>query len=101
MARKASIEKQKRRERLVEKNWKKRADLKKIIVDASKTEEEKFEARIALNKMSPNTSAVRLRNRCKITGRCRGYLRKFKLSRLSFRELASSGHIPGIVKASW
>jgi len=101
MARKASIEKQKRRERMVERNWKKRAELKKIIVDPAKSEEERFEARQKLNKMSPNTSAVRLRNRCKMTGRCRGYLRKFKLSRLSFRELASSGHIPGIVKASW
>jgi small subunit ribosomal protein S14 len=76
-------------------------ELKKIIVDPSKSEEERSLARTTLNKMSPNTSAVRLRNRCVLTGRPRAYLRKYKLSRLSFRELASSGTIPGVVKASW
>lgn len=101
MARKASIEKQKRRQKQVDRNWKKRAELKKIIVDPSKGDEERDLARNTLNKMSPNTSPVRLRNRCVLTGRCRGYIRKYKLSRLSFRELASSGTIPGIVKASW
>lgn len=101
MARKASIEKQKRRQAMVNRNWQKRAALKKTIVDPHKTPEERDAARISLNKMSPNTSKVRLRNRCVLTGRCRGYIRKYKLSRLCFRELASSGTIPGVVKASW
>ena len=101
MARKASIEKQKSRQLKVDRNWKKRTELKKIIVDPSKGDDERDLARNTLNKMSPNTSAVRLRNRCILTGRCRGYIRKYKLSRLAFRELASSGTIPGIVKASW
>ena len=56
---------------------------------------------VRLNKMKRDTSAIRLRNRCQLTGRARGYLRRFKLSRLSFREMASQGLIPGVVKASW
>lgn len=101
MARKASIEKQKRRQKMVDRNWQKRRELKKTIIDPNKSDEERDLARTTLNKMSPNTSTVRLRNRCVLTGRCRGFLRKYKLSRLSFRELASNGSIPGIVKASW
>ena len=101
MAKKSSIEKQKRRERLVKQNWEKRQALKKIILDVKSTDEARQEAVIKLNKMPRNTSRIRLRNRCLLTGRCRGYLRKFKLSRLCFRELASSGYIPGITKASW
>ncbi|NGX31717.1 MAG: 30S ribosomal protein S14 [Chlamydiae bacterium] len=101
MAKKSSIEKQKRRQELVKRNYEKRQKLKKISLDMSLSEEERHVARVKLNKMSPNTSTVRLRNRCERTGRCRGYLRKFKLSRLCFRELASAGQIPGITKASW
>ena len=67
----------------------------------SKSDEERMQAVYALNKLPKNSSKIRLRNRCLRTGRCRGYLRKFKLSRLCFRELASSGMIPGIYKASW
>lgn len=101
MAKKSSIAKQKKRERLVQLKWEKRDALKKAASNLNSTEEERFEARLALDKMSPNSSPVRLRNRCQLTGRCRGYLRKFKVSRLCFRELASMGMIPGLTKASW
>ena len=101
MATKSAIAKQKRRERLVRLKWDKRQALKKTILDMSKSDEERLAAQIALNKMPKNSSRVRLRNRCQLTGRARGFLRKFKLSRLCFREFANSGRIPGIFKASW
>lgn len=101
MAKKSSIEKQKRRERLVKLKWDKRQDLKKKAADIHASEEERQDARLQLNKMSPNSSAVRLRNRCQLTGRARGYLRKFNISRLCFREMSGHGMIPGITKASW
>lgn len=101
MATKSSIAKQKRREKLVNLKWEKRQHLKKIILDMNKSEEERQDAKIALNKLPRNSSPVRLRNRCQLTGRARGFLRKFKLSRLCFREMANTGMIPGITKASW
>ena len=101
MATKSSIAKQKRRERLVKLKAGKRKELKEIIRDLNKSEEEKLAAQKTLNKMSRNSSAVRLRNRCQLTGRSRGFLRKFKLSRLCFREMARMGMIPGVVKSSW
>jgi len=101
MATKSSIAKQKRRQKLVNQKWEKRQRLKKIILDMNKSEEERQEAKMVLNKMPRNSSPVRLRNRCQLTGRARGFLRKFKLSRLCFREMASNGMIPGITKASW
>lgn len=101
MAKRSSIEKQKRRERLVKLGWEKRQGLKKKILDMSLDENDRHAATIALNKMKRDTSPTRLRNRCKVTGRCRGYLRKFQVSRLVFREMASFGMIPGITKASW
>jgi small subunit ribosomal protein S14 len=101
MARLSSIAKQNRRERLVKLKWEKRQLLKKIVRDFRKSDEERQAAQDSLNKMSRNSSAVRLRNRCQLTGRCRGYLKKFKLSRLCFREMANQGLIPGVYKASW
>lgn len=101
MATKSSIAKQKRREKLVNLKWNKRQELKKIIVDMDKSDEERLAAKITLNKMPRNSSSVRLRNRCQFTGRARGYLRRFKMSRLCFREMANFGLIPGVVKASW
>lgn len=101
MARKALVEKEKRKKRLVDLKWEKRKQLKKIIKDMTKSDEEREMAVCRLNKMRKNGSPVRLRNRCEMTGRCRGYLRKFKLSRLCFREAASKGLIPGVTKASW
>lgn len=80
MATKSAISKQKRRAKLVELKWEKRQSLKKIILDANKSEEERLDAKIQLNKMPRNSSPVRLRSRCQLTGRARGVLKKFKLS---------------------
>lgn len=101
MAKTSSVAKQKRREKTVKRYWDKRQGLKKKALDTNLTEEEREEARIALNKMPRDSSPIRLRNRCQLTGRPRGYLRKFKLSRLTFREMASIGLIPGVTKSSW
>lgn len=101
MATKSSIAKQKRRKQMVKNKWEKRKALKGIILDMTKPIEERLAAVDALNKLPKNSSPVRLHNRCQFTGRARGYLRKFGLSRLCFREMASQGFIPGIVKASW
>lgn len=101
MAKRSSIEKQKRREKIVTRNWTKRQALKEQAKNINSTEEEREAARLAINKMPRNSSPVRLRNRCTFTGRARGFLRKFKLSRLTFREMASNGLIPGVTKSSW
>lgn len=101
MAKRSSIEKQKRRERTVKLKWDKRKELRAKAADLSATEEERQAARIALNKLPRDANPIRLRNRCQLTGRARGVLRKFKLSRLSFREMASMGMIPGVTKSSW
>ncbi len=95
------VAKQKKRERLVGLKWDKRQSLKKIILDMNKSEEERHAAKIALNKLPKNSSPVRLCSRCQLTGRVRGVLKKFKLSRICFREMANQGLIPGVVKASW
>ena len=97
---KAMIEKEKRREHIVKVKWEKREELKKIVRDLTTTEEEKMAAQEKLGKLPKNSSKIRLRNRCRLTGRSRGYLRKFNLSRLCFREMANAGLIPGITKAS-
>lgn len=101
MAKKSSVEKQKRRERTVKLKAEKRQALKATAADLNLSEEERHAARVALNKMPRDSSPIRLRNRCQLTGRARGYLRKFKLSRLTFREMALAGYIPGVTKASW
>jgi len=101
MAKKSSVEKQMKRERLVARNWNKRQELKRKSADLNVSEEERQFARTALNKMPRDTSPIRLRNRCQVTGRARGFLRKFNMSRLTFREHASAGMIPGVTKASW
>jgi small subunit ribosomal protein S14 len=101
MAKKSSIEKEQRRRRTVAKYADKRKQLKDIIKNFNSPEEEKALAMVNLNKMPRNSAPCRLRNRCQLTGRARGFLRHFQMSRLSFRELASMGMIPGIVKASW
>ena len=101
MATKSAIAKQKKRETLVKLKWDKRKMLKAVIYDLNKSDEERMAAVDALNKLPKNSSRVRLRNRCQLTGRSRGNLRKFKLSRLCFREMALQGLIPGIFKASW
>jgi small subunit ribosomal protein S14 len=101
MAKTSVVERQKKREILVKRNWEKRQELKQKARDMKLSEEERQAARIQLNKMKRNTSPVRLRNRCKLTGRPRGNLRKFKVSRLVFRQMALFGLIPGVTKSSW
>lgn len=86
---------------MVKNKWEKRQALKAVILDMSKNIEERLSAVDALNKLPKNSSKIRLRNRCQFTGRSRGFLRKFKLSRLCFREMANQGLIPGVFKASW
>ena len=101
MAKKSAIEKNKRRERLSKKYSSRRDRLKAIASDRSLPAEERFSARLKLAELPRNSAPNRVRNRCVVSGRSRGYYRKFKLSRIALRELASSGHIPGMVKASW
>ncbi|WP_226779717.1 30S ribosomal protein S14 [Oceaniglobus trochenteri] len=101
MAKKAMIEREKKRQKLVEQYASKRAALKEIANDESKPMEERFKARLKLAKLPRNSSAVRLHNRCQLTGRPHAYYRKLKVSRIMLRELGSMGQIPGLVKSSW
>lgn len=98
---KALVAKQARREKMVNRKWEERQKLKKIVRSINVSDEERMDAQDKLNKLPRNSSPVRLRNRCKLTGRPRGYLRKFQMSRICFRELANNGTIPGVFKASW
>ncbi len=101
MAKKSAIEKNKRRERLVRKYAEKRKHLLAMANDDSLPQEERFAARLKLAALPRNSAKVRVRNRCEITGRPRGYYRKFRMSRIALRELALVGQIPGLGKASW
>lgn len=101
MAKKAMIEREKKREKLVAKYAVKRAALKKIANDDSKPMEERFKARLKLAELPRNSSATRLHNRCQLTGRPHAYYRKMKISRIALRDLGSAGQIPGLVKSSW
>ena len=101
MAKLALIEREKKRARLAAKYAPKRAELKAVIDDASKSDEERYFARLALQQLPRNSNPTRKRNRCAITGRPRGVYRKFGLSRVKIREVANRGEIPGLAKASW
>lgn len=101
MAKKSAIEKNKRRRRYVEQKDAKRRRLKAIAEDRELPAEERFAARLKLAEMPRNSSKTRIRNRCEITGRPRGFYRRFKISRVALRELSSRGLIPGVVKSSW
>ncbi|MGF1649671.1 MAG: 30S ribosomal protein S14 [Hyphomicrobiaceae bacterium] len=101
MAKTSSIEKNKRRRRLVAQFKDKRAALKVVISDRAKPMEERFAAQLKLAQMPRNSSKTRIRNRCEVTGRPRGFYRKLKMCRNQLRELASLGRIPGMVKSSW
>ncbi|MCY4180266.1 MAG: 30S ribosomal protein S14 [Litoreibacter sp.] len=101
MAKKAMIEREKKRERLVKKYAAKRAALLAIANDQEKPMEERFKARLKLAELPRNSSATRLHNRCQLTGRPHAYYRKLKISRIALRDLGSSGQIPGMVKSSW
>jgi small subunit ribosomal protein S14 len=101
MAKTSSINKNKRRAQMVKRMAAKRARLKAMAEDRSLPPEERFAARLKLAELPRNSSLTRIRNRCELTGRPRGFYRKFKMSRLALRELASAGQIPGMVKSSW
>ena len=101
MAKTSLIQREQKREKLVAKYAKKYAELKAITNDAQRTDEERYLARLELQKLPRNANPTRLRSRCEITGRPRGTFRKFGLARNKIRELAFRGDIPGVVKASW
>ena len=101
MAKKSMVEREVKRAKLVKQFANKRASLKAIIEDQSRPMEERFKATLKLAELPRNSSAVRLHNRCQLTGRPHAYYRKLKLSRIMLRELASFGQIPGMVKSSW
>ena len=101
MARSSIIQRQLKREKLSKKFHTKRQELKVIIKDTDASFEARMSAGIKLQKMPRDSSSVRLHNRCSLTGRSRGYYRKFGLSRNKIRETAMRGDIPGLVKASW
>jgi small subunit ribosomal protein S14 len=101
MAKVCLKQREEKREKLVAKYAKKYAELKAIIDDAKKSEEERYAARLELQKLPRNANPTRLRNRCNLTGRPRGTFRQFGLGRTKIRELAFAGDIPGVTKASW
>lgn len=101
MAKTSAIEKNNRRRKLTKRYAAKRERLKAIARDQALPIEERFAAQLKLAELPRNSAAVRIRNRCELTGRPRAFYRKFKLSRIALRELGSKGQIPGLVKASW
>ena len=101
MAKKSSVNKNNRRRKMVARFKDRRAALLAIANDEDRSLEERFQARLKLAELPRNSSAVRIRNRCEITGRPRGYYRKLKISRIALRDLGSKGLIPGLVKSSW
>ena len=101
MAKLSAINKNNKRIKLSEKYFKKRQKLKKIIMNKKLTLEERFKAQQKLSKMPRNSSKIRVRNRCQITGRPHGVYRKLKISRIALRKLGLEGKIPGMVKSSW
>jgi small subunit ribosomal protein S14 len=101
VAKTSLIEREKKRAQLVKKFAGKRAELNAIIDDQSRSEEERFQARLKLQQLPRNANPTRLRNRCELTGRPRGTYRKFGLGRNKLREIAMRGEVPGMTKASW
>jgi len=101
MPKTSAIQRNEKRKRLVAKFAKQRAELKAVLSNPSTTDEEFFAAQRKLQKLPKNSSPVRVRNRCSMSGRPRGYHRKFGVSRIQFRELALAGKIPGVIKSSW
>ncbi len=104
MAKESMKARERKRERLAAKYAKKREELTKILKSTDDSEEmleKKWEAMIALQKLPPNSAKIRVHNRCGLTGRPRGYMRQFGISRVTFREMANFGKIPGVKKASW
>jgi len=101
MAKKSAVEKNKARARLASKYAAKRAKLKAMAKDESLSLEERFKARLKLAELPRNSASIRVRNRCEVSGRPRGYYRKLKMSRIALRELGNQGQVPGLVKSSW
>jgi len=101
MAKTSSVEKNNRRRQLVAQYAEKRKRLKEIADDLKRPAEERFAARIKLAELPRNSSPTRVRNRCEVTGRARGYYRKLRMCRNQLRDLASQGLIPGMTKSSW
>lgn len=101
MAKKSMINRELKREKMVAKYAKKRADLKAVISDMNASDEERMDAMLELQALPRNSSPVRLRNRCGLTGRPHGYFRKFGLSRNMLRDRVMQGDVPGVRKASW
>ena len=101
MAKKSAIEKNKSRIKKVERFRNKRMELKKLIMNKKTSQEDRFTAVMKLSSLPRDGSSIRVRNRCELSGRPRGFYRRVKLSRIALRELAASGQIPGMTKASW
>ena len=101
MAKLSLIQREEKREKLVAKFAKKYAELKAIIDNSKKSDDERYAARLELQQLPRNAYPTRLRNRCGLTGRPRGTFRKFGLARSKIRDLAFKGDIPGVIKASW
>jgi|TARA_R110002050_G_scaffold118195_4_gene235485 small subunit ribosomal protein S14 len=101
MAKSSAIEKNLNKAKKVKEFASRRAQLKAKIKDSNSSVEDRFEFSIKLSELPRNSSKIRLRNRCELTGRPRGYYRKFKISRIALRELTSQGQIPGMTKSSW
>ena len=101
MAKTSAVNRNARREKMAKRDRAKRAALKAIVMDRTLAVEDRFDATLKLAQLPRNGAQVRVRLRCEITGRPRANYRKFKLSRIALRELASQGQIPGMVKASW
>ena len=101
MAKTSAVNRNKKRERLSARDKTKRAELKAVVMDRTRPVEDRFDATMKLAQLPRNGAAVRVRLRCTLTGRSRGNYRKFKLCRIALRELANTGQIPGMVKASW
>jgi small subunit ribosomal protein S14 len=101
MAKKSSIEKNNRRAKLAKQKAPTRERLKTLARDRDAAPEDRFAAQLKLAELPRNSSATRVRNRCALSGRPRGFYRKFKMSRIAMRELASAGLIPGVLKSSW
>lgn len=101
MAKVSAIENNKKKRKLVKKYASKRAELKAIISDRSLPIEERFKAQLAIAELPRNSAKIRVRNRCGVSGRPRGFYRKLGLSRIALRELGNQGQVPGLVKSSW
>ena len=101
MAKKSSIEKNERRRKMTKKFSGRRKRLKAIAMDKTRPMEERFAASLKLAALPRNGAASRIRNRCEVTGRPRGFYRKLKMSRIALRELGAKGLVPGLVKSSW